>query len=98
MGLGYRCLDEKNSKIIVGVEDLTAIENNFICVAVYESDIILKASVTLYNNNNNLKITIDSDQGTVFQFNEGNPILTCLINDKTENFVDNYPDDGFVFV
>lgn len=98
LGLGYRCLDEKNSKIIVGVEDLTAIENNFICVAVYESDIILKASVTLYNNNNNLKITIDSDQGTVFQFNEGNPILTCLINDKTENFVDNYPDDGFVFV
>ncbi len=98
LGLGYRCLDEKNSKIIVDVEDLTAIENNFICVAVYESDIILKASVTLYNNNNNLKITIDSDQGTVFQFNEGNPILTCLINDKTENFVDNYPDDGFVFV
>jgi len=52
----------------------------------------------MYNNNNKLKISIDSDQGTSFQFNEGNPTLTCLINDKTDNFQEGYPDEIFSFV
>ena len=78
--------------------DLTAAENVYICVGIYESDIILRTTVSLYNNNNKLDITIDSDQGTSFQFNEGNPTLTCLINGKTSSYQENYPDEAFSFI
>ena len=77
---------------------MTAAENIFACVAIYESDIILKTSISLYNNNNRIEITIDSDQGIDFQFNEGNPTLTCLINRKTSNYQEDYPDSAFSFI
>jgi hypothetical protein len=78
---------------------LTAAENVFCCVGVYESDIILKTTITLYNNNNNIIITIESDQGVEFQFNKGNPTLTCLINGKTSNYQDGTPSDSaFSFI
>ena len=67
-------------------------------MGVYASNIILKTTVSLYNNNNKLDITIDSDQGTVFQFNEGNPTLTCLINGKSSNYQKNYSDEAFSFI
>ena len=82
------------------MKDLTAAENIFICVASYESSIILKTLISIYNNNNNLEISIESDQGTKFQFNEGNPTLTCLITGKTDNYQpeSNYSDSAFTFI
>ena len=84
--------------MILTPADLIAAENVYICVGVYESEIVLKATISLYNNNNKLDITIDSDQGTSFQFNEGAPTLTCLINGRTSNYQTNYPDEAFSFV
>jgi len=99
LGTGYRWIDSKNKyELILDSDDLTAAENVYMCTAVYESDIILKATISLYNNNNKLNFLIESDQGTNFQFNEGNPVLTCLINNKTSNYQDNYPDEAFSFV
>jgi DNA polymerase III sliding clamp (beta) subunit (PCNA family) len=73
-------------------------ENILVCVGVYKSTIILKTYISIYNNNNNLIITIDSDQGTEFQFNEGKPTLTCLINGNTKDYQKNFPDEAFTFV
>ena len=98
IGSGYRYISNDSSELILTPADLTAAENIFICTAVYESDIILKTSVSMYNNNNKLEITIESDQGTSFQFNEGNPTLTCLINGKTNDYQKGYDDDAFSFV
>lgn len=99
LGNGYRYLDSRSNEIILTPADLSAAENIYVCVVDYESEIILKTTVSLYNNNNKLNITIESSQGTDFQFNEGNPILTCLINGKTNNYQDgNPPDDAFSFV
>lgn len=99
LGSGYRYLEnEKKNELFLTRSDLTAAENVFICVAVYESDIILKTSLSMYNNNNKLNITIESDQGTKFQSNEGNPVLTCLINGKSSNYQEGYPDDSFSFI
>lgn len=99
LGSGYRYLDMTNQdELVLSATELTAAENIYTCVAIYESDIILKASVSLYNNNNKIEITIDSDQGVDFQFNEGNPTLTCFINGKTSNYQENYPDSAFSFV
>lgn len=99
LGPGYRYLEVENKdELILTAAELTAAENIFICTAVYESDIILKTSISMYNNNNKLNITIESDQGTDFQFNEGNPTLTCLINGKTSNYQENYPDAAFSFI
>ena len=99
LGTGYRWLKTENSsEITLTPSDLTAPENIYACVAVYESNIILKTFVSLYNNNNKVDIEISSDQGTSFQFNEGRPTLTCLINKKTEGYQENYPDDAFSFI
>ena len=99
LGSGYRYLENENKKeLVLSSGSLTAAENIYICVAVYESNIILKTSISLYNNNNKLNITIDSDQGTSFQFNEGNPVLTCLINGKDHNYQESYSDNAFSFI
>ena len=99
MGSGYKYLDIKNTnELELAPSDLTAAENIYICVGVYASNIILRSTVSLYNNNNKLDITIDSDQGTIFQFNEGNPTLTCLINGKSSNYQKNYSDEAFSFI
>ena len=99
MGSGYKYIENDNkNELLLTRADLTAAENVFICVAVYESDIKLRTSLSMYNNNNKLDITIESDQGTKFQFNEGNPVLTCLINGKSANYQEGYPDDSFSFI
>lgn len=98
LGLGYRYIDIQKNELILTSSDLSAIENNFLCVAIYKSDIILKTSVMLYNNNNNIEISIISNQGNIFQFNEGNPILTCLINGRSINYQENYFDTDFSFI
>lgn len=98
IGTGYRYLDNKKDELVLNVGDLTARENTYICTVTYESSIVLKASVSLYNNNNDINITIESDQGTNFQFNEGSPTLTCLINGKTRDYQDKYSDSAFSFV
>ena len=100
LGSGYRYINTSDNanKLTLAPADLTAAENVYVCVGVYESEIVLKATISLYNNNNKLDITIDSDQGTNFQFNEGAPTLTCLINGKTSNYQTNYPDEAFSFI
>ena len=98
LGSGYRWINNNTNELILSNSELTAAENIYMCIATYKSDIILKTTISLYNNNNKLNITIESDQGTSFQFNEGNPTLTCLINGKTSEYQKNYPDEAFSFI
>lgn len=101
VGTGYRYLDNINkttNSITISSSDLSAKENVYKCVGIYNDDIILKSDISLYNNNNNLDIAIISDKGTQFQLNEGSPTLTCTINGKTEKYINKYDDSAFTFV
>ena len=99
LGTGYRYIESNNgSQLKITANELIATENIYQCVAIYETDIILKETISLYNNKNKINITIESDQGTHFQFNEGNPTLTCLINGKSSEYLEEYSDSVISFV
>ena len=100
LGSGYRYLENFEDKydIKIPANELTAAENEYLCLAVYEEDITLRTTVSLFNNNNNLDIAIESSQGTQFQFNEGAPILICTINGKKTNYSSKFSDSSFSFV
>ena len=86
-GLGWRCLNELSStgtfvpgknEFSIKFSDAAARNNTFKCVAVYNGNIFNKA----INIKNYLavNITIVSDSGTNFYYDQGNPILSCLID------------------
>ena len=59
-------------------------KNNYKCVAIYEENqdinIILECPFTVYNTAKGEIIELQSDLGTVFQFDVGIPTITCLIS------------------
>ena len=67
----------------------------FKCVAVYGGNIFSK-EFTLINNDFNYKITIESDSGTTFSQDLGNPILTCNVF-SNGTLVDNIEDFNFIW-
>lgn len=99
-GTGYKYLKDigQVASFSVTNKDLSAAEMEYKCVAVYKSDIILKTTVKMFNSNNKMDIAIESDQGVAFQFNEGNPTLTCTINGSRSNYATNYLDSAFSFI
>lgn len=79
-----------------------AYENRYMCVAVYESKVILKSKFTLYNDDAKVSSEITSDLGMKFSFDRGKPKLTCLVNGKSSKFEDaqvgGRPDSSYKFV
>ena len=87
-GVGWRWLRDKGSKRAISLSDVEnkAYRNEYLCVAVYKTSIVLKSIVTLFNEAARRNITIISSLGQVFSFDRGVPELTCLIDGKSANF------------
>lgn len=87
-GVGWRVLSKSNVKEFstTGAEN-TAYENNYKCVAIYNTGgnlIVLEQKFTIFNNNNKLNCFITSSLGESFQFGVGKPVLTCHVEDDSE--------------
>ena len=55
-------------------------ENEYKCVVIYNDEIQVERNIIIYNQASTYTITIESDQGNYFKYNEGNPILTCTVS------------------
>lgn len=101
-GVGWRWLRDKGSKrsIILSDVENKAYRNEYLCVAVYKTSIVLKSIVTLFNETARRNITITSSLGQVFSFDRGVPELICLIDGKSANFETDpkHPDSRYRFV
>lgn len=98
-GPGWKYLSKKGNKSLFSTTESenTAYENKYMCVGVYNETIILKTYFTIYNDNNNTNISITSDLGVKFSFDRGIPLLTCLVDDKAENFDSTKRDSWYEF-
>ena len=96
-GNGWKCINEfsqvdDNNKIWVTSNtncDITKVQcknssTQVKCVAVKDDEVIAENYISVYNYNPTHEITIVSDQGIQFYFDNGNPTITCLV-DKEEN-------------
>lgn len=54
-------------------------EKKYKCVAVYD-ETVMSREIVITNYSSEYEITIESDKGTEFYFDQGNPLLTCKIN------------------
>ena len=61
-------------------KDNIAKETSYKCVAVYDNNTTLSKTIVIYNYSSDYEISIDSDKGTTFYYDLGNPTLTCYIN------------------
>lgn len=68
-------------KMIVQKSDVLGQEKKYKCVAVYDETPISR-EITIVNYSSEYNITIESDKGTAFYFDQGNPTLTCKINEQ----------------
>lgn len=92
-GAGWAWLKNKgnNYTLYTDATENRAYENKYLCVAVYKESVILKTYFVLYNEAARRDITISSSLGAKFSFDRGKPVLTCLINGKSENFEKDEP-------
>lgn len=92
-GAGWAWLKNKgnNYTLYTDATENRAYENKYLCVAVYKESVILKTYFVLYNEAARRDITISSSLGAKFSFDRGKPVLTCMINGKSENFEKNEP-------
>ena len=103
-GAGWAWLKNKgnNYTLYTDATENRAYENKYLCVAVYKESVILKTYFVLYNEAARRDITISSSLGAKFSFDRGKPVLTCMINGKSENFEKDEPnghaDNLFRFV
>lgn len=98
-GAGWKYLkDMNNNKLItLSAYNNRAYENKYLVVAVYKSEIILKQKFSVYNEACSRSIEIQSNLGTKFAFDRGTPILTCLVNGKSEGFETDLGRDDSLF-
>lgn len=103
-GAGWAWLKDKgnNYMLYTSANENRAYENKYLCVAVYKESVILKTYFTLYNEAARRDITISSSLGAKFSFDRGKPVLTCMIDGKSEKFEEGKPhahaDNLFKFV
>lgn len=98
LGRGWKCLNQKNvskdkdeNKIEQWVpasntynvkkSDATTKDNKFKVAVLYNGNVVSK-EITIYNLGKCPVLTIQSDSGTEFYFDIGNPTLTCKIDGK----------------
>lgn len=102
LGSGWRYMTERgnNQDMSTNAAENVAHENKWICCAVYQEQVVLKQEFTLINQSAANNIKIESNLGTKFSFDRGEPVLTCYVNDKASDFdTDNgYVDTDFRFV
>ncbi len=103
-GAGWAWLEDKgnNYTLYTNAFENRAYENKYLCVAVYKESVILKTYFTLYNEAARRDISISSSLGAKFSFDRGKPVLTCMIDGKSEKFEEGKPhahaDNLFKFV
>ena len=91
-GKGWECINEQmdlgsgnfnwitnNSEIVIKKDNIFTKEQKYKCVLLYEN-ILLEQKVTIFNEDAEYEISIDSDIGTEFYYGVGRPTLTCLVN------------------
>lgn len=69
----------------VSKSEVIAKENQYKCVVIYDETVITK-TMTIKNLASNWNISIESDSGTQFYFDNGYPTLKCYINGE-EKFI-----------
>ena len=103
-GAGWRYLKKKanNYTFLTYANENHAYENKYLCVAVYQEEVVLKETFVIYNDACKRELTISSDLGVKFSFDRGIPTLTCLIDGKSEGFEEGkqypHPDEFFTFI
>lgn len=99
-GKGWRLLDVgHNYSCKIYANDNMAFENKYLCIAIYQDQLILKEEFILYNDSVKRDLSITSSLGTKFSFDRGVPELTCLVNGQEFGFEkSDHPDNFFRFV
>ena len=92
-GAGWAWLKNKgnNYTLYTDATENRAYENKYLCVAVYKESVILKTYFVIYNESARRNITISSSLGAKFSFDRGKPVLTCMIDGKSEKFEEGKP-------
>ena len=92
-GAGWAWLKNKgnNYTLYTDATENRAYENKYLCVAVYKESVILKTYFVIYNESARRDITISSSLGAKFSFDRGKPVLTCMIDGKSEKFEEGKP-------
>ena len=92
-GAGWAWLKNKgnNYTLYTDATENRAYENKYLCVAVYKESVILKTYFVIYNEAARRDITISSSLGAKFSFDRGKPVLTCMIDGKSEKFEEGKP-------
>lgn len=67
-------------ELTIEKKDILGKERKYKCVAVYNSENILSREITITNFSSAFDLTIESNEGTQFYFDEGSPTLTCKVN------------------
>lgn len=105
LGEGWRCVDygsgdREKYKYICKASQNTAKSNVYKCIAEYKASesntISLSMEITLFNLASTIGVSIKSSSGNIFNF-KGTTVLTCLLNNRERNFVDNESDAVFTF-
>ena len=72
-----------NNIFQIAKKDVVAAQAKIKCVVVYDGTIITK-TIVIKNLASGYNITINSDLGTRFYFDNGHPTLTCLVNGEEQ--------------
>lgn len=100
-GAGWECLNDSSIvedsvvvwtpasyKYIIKKEDIVAREVVYKCVAVYNDETILSRTMKMYNYSSSYVISIESDSGVDFYYDQGHPNLTCYVNGEEKTSSD----------
>ena len=68
------------SKYFVSKRDVSSKTTEYKCVVIYNDTIVLKKQITVYNYSSEYNISIESDSGVNFSYDNGHPTLTCVVN------------------
>ena len=68
------------SKYFVSKRDVSSKTTEYKCVVIYNDTIVLKKQITVYNYSSEYNISIESDSGVNFSYDNGHPTLTCIVN------------------
>lgn len=90
-GIGWECLNSyldndsvrqysSSQNLIFSIEQAVTLETRIKCVAVRNGIVFASEEDLIKNYSSLLNITIESDEGTNFYYDNGSPTLTCLIN------------------
>ena len=77
---GIRLYISNTDPLIVKKSDVTTAELRIKCVAIKDGNIIAEKIGSIINYDNAYNLTIESDGGNQFYFDNGNPNLICKIN------------------